>query len=104
LLRVATLRLTAHAALNARLLRVPPPPADVPEKVSVLVPARNEASRLGPTLRAVLDSSHLPDLEVVVLDDASTDGTADVVTAVAAGDSRVRLVRRDNEPPPGWLG
>jgi hypothetical protein len=103
-LRAAALGLAAHSVLNARLLRVPPPPASVPEKVSVLLPARNEALRLGPTLRAVLDSRHVPDLEVVVLDDASTDATADVVSEVAAGDARVRLVRRDTEPPPGWLG
>jgi hypothetical protein len=103
-LRGAALGLAAHGVLNARLLRVPPPPATVPEKVSVLLPARNEMLRLGPTLRAVLESRQLPELEVVVLDDASTDGTADLVTQVAAGDPRVRLVRRDTEPPPGWLG
>jgi glycosyltransferase involved in cell wall biosynthesis len=42
--------------------------------------------------RAVLEV-HLPDWEIVVVDDASTDRTAELARALAAADSRVRLVR-----------
>src|SRR6266511_3390617 len=95
---------TAHAAYNLRLLRVPPddPPA-ITEPVSVLLPVRNEADRVEPCLRSLLAQRGVADLEIVVLDDESSDGTAAVVRRVAGGDPRVRLLRGD-PPPPGWLG
>jgi glycosyltransferase involved in cell wall biosynthesis len=102
--RAATVALTVHGAVNGTLLRVPPAAAPVPGRVTVLVPARNEAERIGPTLAAALASSHVPSLEILVLDDGSTDGTADVVAALASSDPRLRLIRAVEEPPPGWLG
>jgi hypothetical protein len=93
-----------HAAVNARALLVPPsdPPAAT-GRVSVLLPVRDEAARVEPCLRGLLAQQGVPGLEVVVLDDASTDGTADVVRRVGAGDPRLRLV--PGAPlPPGWLG
>lgn len=98
--------LTAHTLVNAtRWLRRPalPPDTPIPERVAVLLPLRDEAARLTPCLRALLDQRGVPHLEIVVLDDGSTDGTADLVRAVAAGDRRVRL-RTGAPPPPGWLG
>ncbi|MET0191085.1 MAG: glycosyltransferase family A protein, partial [Pseudonocardia sediminis] len=95
---------TAHQVVNLRALRTPSPrPPDVGEPVSVLVPARDEAHRIGPTIRSLLAQSGVADLEILVLDDGSTDGTADVVRAAAAGDDRVR-VHRGTPPPGGWLG
>ncbi|HLZ38919.1 MAG TPA: glycosyltransferase family 2 protein [Mycobacteriales bacterium] len=96
--------LTAHAAVNARLLRVPlgdPPPTV--ERVSVLLPVRDEASRVLPCLAAIRAQRGLPDLEVLVLDDGSADGTGDLVRRVARDDPRVRLLTAP-PPPPGWLG
>jgi hypothetical protein len=91
-----------HAALNVALLRRPPAePPDVGRPVTVVVPARDEESQIGGCLAALLDQRGVPDLRIVVVDDDSTDGTADVVAAVA--DPRVRLVRAA-PPPPGWLG
>ena len=95
--------LSAHAAINSRLLRVPPPARIVPERISVLVPARDEAARIGPCLQAILASTHVPDLEVVVLDDGSLDGTGDVARTIADCDDRV-LVVDGAAPPRGWLG
>ncbi|OLF18175.1 glycosyltransferase [Actinophytocola xanthii] len=93
-----------HALLNARLVRRPPPdPPECRERVSVLLPARDEAHRIAPTVRSLLDQQRVPDLEVVVLDDGSTDGTADVVRAVAGGDPRLRVVT-GAPPPPGLPG
>jgi hypothetical protein len=103
-LRGAALAVAAHTVVNARLLRRPPAAAPVPEQVSVLLPVRDEAERIEPTLRALLASTHMPSLEIVVLDDHSADGTADLVRGVAAKDRRVRVVSSDAEPPPGWLG
>ena len=96
--------LTLHTVWNLRRLRTPladPPP--VTERVSLLLPARDEAARIGPCLSAALAQERLADLEILVLDDRSTDGTANTVRAVAAGDPRVRLLD-GVEPAPGWLG
>jgi len=99
---VAAVLSACHAAVNARLMRVPP--ADPPtrtETVSVCVPARDEAHRITPTIRSLLAQEGVPALEIVVLDDGSADGTADVVRAAAAGDPRLRVVT--GRPPPAGL-
>ncbi|MGX6604251.1 glycosyltransferase [Micromonosporaceae bacterium Da 78-11] len=93
--------LTGHTAVNALLLRRPPTTGSTTERVAVLLPLRDEADRVTPCLRALLDQRGVPDLTVHVLDDGSTDGTADVVRAVA-GD---RIQVHTGAPlPPGWLG
>jgi GT2 family glycosyltransferase len=70
--------------------------------VSVLVPARNEARSVGACLASLRAQTH-PDLEIVAVDDASTDGTGAVLADAAASDARVRVVRLEG-PPPGWTG
>ncbi|MFI6265206.1 glycosyltransferase [Micromonospora sp. NPDC051006] len=97
--------LTAHTVLNAaRWLRRPAAPvAEVTEPVAVLLPLRDEADRVAPCLRALLDQRGVPGLRVVLLDDGSTDGTAEVVRAIAGDDPRVTLLT-GTAPPPGWLG
>jgi hypothetical protein len=100
-LSAAAAALTAHTAVNARLLRVPTA-RTTSTRVSVLLPVRDEAGRVGACLTSLLASTGV-DLEIVVLDDGSVDGTADVVRAVAAGDPRVRVLT--GAPlPAGWLG
>jgi len=79
----------------------PPPPADLPP-VSVLVPARNEQATIGRLIENVLASRGV-DLELLILDDASSDDTATIVAATAARDERVRLVT-GRPLPPGWCG
>jgi hypothetical protein len=91
-----------HAAVNAVLLRCPPAdPPGVARPVTVVLPVRDEEAQVGGCLAALLASTGVPDLRVVVVDDGSTDGTAAVVRAV--GDARVRLVTA-LPPPAGWLG
>jgi hypothetical protein len=72
--------------------------APVRPRTSLLVPARDEAARLPRLLPGLLAQ---PVEEIVILDDGSTDGTADVVRASA--DSRLRLLT-GVAPPPGWIG
>ncbi|MBQ0903240.1 glycosyltransferase family 2 protein [Micromonospora sp. U21] len=97
--------LTGHTWVNAsRWLRRPTDrPDEAGEPVAVLLPLRDEAARVAPCLRALLAQRGVPGLRVVVLDDGSTDGTADVVRAVAGDDPRVTLLT-GVAPPPGWLG
>ncbi|MFC0529604.1 glycosyltransferase [Phytohabitans kaempferiae] len=90
--------LTAHTVVNARLLRRPTATSTVEERVAVLLPLRDEAGRVAPCLRALRALEGVPRLEVIVLDDGSTDGTADLVRAHG-----LRLVA-GTPPPPGWLG
>jgi len=88
---------------NLRIFQSPPPlPPGPPPRVSVLVPARNEAAAIGRLMDDVLASEGV-ELELVVLDDASDDATALIVSRRAAEDSRVRLV--PGRPlPDGWCG
>jgi dolichol-phosphate mannosyltransferase len=66
-------------------------------KLSVVIPAHNEAEVVGPTLDGLI--RHLAaedvDYEVLVVDDGSSDGTAAVVARVGGADPRVRCVRND---------
>jgi hypothetical protein len=94
---------TAHSIYNIRRLRVPPaepPPAS--ERVALLLPVRNEALRLEPCLRSVLAQRNVPQLEIVVLDDESSDNTVEVVRRIVAADPRVRLVSGASGPRPAW--
>ena len=63
--------------------------------VSVLMPAYDVEPYVGDAIRSVLAQS-LGDLEVIVVDDGSRDGTAEVASAIAGEDPRVRLVRQAN--------
>lgn len=77
----------------------PPPNA---ARVSVIVPARDEARNIGRCVRSVLASTY-PALELLVVDDHSADGTAALARDAAAGDPRLHVL--DNPPlPAGWMG
>ena len=71
---------------------VSPAPAAEGPRVSVIVPARDAEATLGDTL-ASLRAQTLADLEAVVVDDASADGTRALAEAAAAGDARFRLLK-----------
>ena len=87
---------TALSLLNLRHLRTPTG-ATSDARISVLVPARDEAQRIGPTLRSLQRLRGVA--QILVLDDNSSDGTADLVRAAG-----LALIAGTQEPPPGWLG
>jgi hypothetical protein len=72
-----------------------------PRRVAVLIPARNEACRIGPLVAAVLADPAVG--RVRVLDDHSTDGTAEAARRGAGGDPRFELLE-GQALPPGWTG
>jgi dolichol-phosphate mannosyltransferase len=68
-------------------------------KLALIIPTLNEAENIGGLLdhvRGVLDPLNIQ-YEIVVVDDDSTDGTGDVVTAISAQDKRVRLLVRKGQ-------
>jgi glycosyltransferase involved in cell wall biosynthesis len=71
--------------------------------VSVLVPVYNRAELLRPCIESALAQT-FGDIEVVVVDGASTDGTWDVCREYAAADPRVRAIREETNSGPvrGW--
>jgi dolichol-phosphate mannosyltransferase len=71
-------------------------------KLSIVIPAHNEADVLEPTLRRLVDELEhgLVDYEVLVVDDGSSDGTSATVAQTAGGNDRVRCLR--NEGPHGF--
>lgn len=78
-----------------------PAPTSAP-KVSVCIPARNEETNIRRCVEAVLRQDY-PNLEVIVLDDRSTDSTLTLLNDIAARDSRLIPIS-GSDLPEGWAG
>ncbi len=73
----------------------PVPDFRISTRISVVIPARNEARNIGACLQSLLNQSYPPgEMEVIVVDDFSTDGTPDLV--LQCKDPRVRLLELRN--------
>ena len=88
--------------LNLREYQPPPDAADSLQRVTVCIPARNEESGIAACVESVLRSKGVT-LQVLVVDDHSSDDTAAIVRELAARDSRVRLIEAPALPN-GWNG
>ena len=75
--------------------------AELPS-LSIVVSALDEAATIEPALRSLLALAH-PRLQVVAIDDRSTDGTGDILDRLAQQDTRLRVIHV-RELPAGWLG
>lgn len=73
-----------------------------PPKISVIIPACNEAKTLEKAMESRLKDNY-PNLEFILIDDRSDDGTRDIARKIAENDQRVKLICID-ELPEGWLG
>jgi len=88
------------------------PPRDLPERparagrrplVSIIVPARDEAVNIETCVRS-LTATEYEAFEVIVVDDRSSDGTAEIVRGLDRGNARRIIVVAGRELPEGWLG
>lgn len=73
-----------------------------PSPVTVVIPARNEQDNIERCVRSVLEQDY-PAVDVVVLDDASTDATAEILAKLAGETDRLRVLG-GSELPAGWKG
>lgn len=97
--------LAAHTAFNLTQLREPQFTGNtITEPVSILIPARNEASTIEAAVRSASNQMGLADLEIIVMDDDSSDETAEIVNRLAQSDPRIRLMRSTENIPAGWMG
>jgi cellulose synthase/poly-beta-1,6-N-acetylglucosamine synthase-like glycosyltransferase len=72
------------------------PRANFAEPISVVMAAYNEEKVIAQTLRALLATDYKGDIDVVIVDDGSTDGTSAQVESVACNDPRIRLIEQEN--------
>lgn len=80
-----------------------PAPAFWPQVIAV-IPARDEAGSIGETIRAHMAADYPGQFDVVVADDGSKDGTADIARAAAMDHARALDVVRVPDLPSGWTG
>ena len=66
-------------------------------KVSILIPTYNERNNVVPLLQRILHTLAHEEIEVVVIDDNSPDGTGDVIQSTFGQDERVKLLRRQGK-------
>src|SRR5262249_24694081 len=66
--------------------------------VSTIIPVFNRSTLLVDSVSSALQQTY-PQLEVIIVDDASTDDTPQVIASLCGRDSRVRSVRRENGGP-----
>ncbi|MFI5716624.1 glycosyltransferase [Nocardia sp. NPDC051750] len=84
--------------------RLPRTAAPITEAVTVCVPARDEAGRIPALIADLRAQTGIRELRILVLDDDSTDGTAERAHEAIDGDPRCVLLRGAAGPPPGWTG
>jgi chlorobactene glucosyltransferase len=95
--------LTHRLWRNLRFLNQPSPLSAVSPRVSILVPARNEARTITACIES-LSCQDYPDLEVIALDDQSSDETGVLLDDLAARHGNLTVIHGTENPPEGWNG
>ncbi|NLG99155.1 MAG: glycosyltransferase [Chloroflexi bacterium] len=87
--------------LSIKVETAEPPDSDAP-LVSVIIPARNEARNIRSCVLGLLRQTY-PNIEVIAVDDRSSDSTPQILAALAEEDPRLAVIQ--GQPlPPGWVG
>jgi cellulose synthase/poly-beta-1,6-N-acetylglucosamine synthase-like glycosyltransferase len=86
------------------LVRPAPPIPQPPPKVSILIPAKDEAKQIERCVMSVLRQDY-PNFEVIVIDDRSSDGTGEILDALAAREAHLKVLHLSaGALPGGWGG
>jgi chlorobactene glucosyltransferase len=98
------LRAFKQRGLVVRLDQASAPSSAQAPRVVIIVPARDEEANIGSCLEAVCAQDYPADrLQIIVVDDHSSDATASIVQAFAARDRRITLIKCPPLPP-RWVG
>ena len=93
-----------HSFLNLKLLRKPAEFSVVSEPISILLPVLNEAERIAPTLQSLMEQRGVPNLELIIRDDGSTDQTISLINRLTKNAPfKVQLITDDQSAPAGWV-
>jgi glycosyltransferase involved in cell wall biosynthesis len=104
LLHLLTLADIGRGLLRMGQLRnIIPLPRETAPRVSIIVPACNEAKTIGPALKTLLAQDY-QNIEVIVVNDRSTDATGDVLLEVQQQSVKPFVIITVDELPTGWLG
>ena len=91
-----------HNQYQMDIVVEPTPPPSNPPLISICVPARNEERNIRACVEAILNQDY-PNIEVIVLDDRSTDATPTILAEIASRDSRLHSIS-GADLPKGWAG
>src|SRR5580765_7366101 len=97
--------LAMYAGRRRMLLmyRPPHPIIGAPPKVTILIPAKDEGERIRGCLLSAIEQDY-PNVQVIAIDDRSTDQTGAVMDEVAATNPRLKVLHIMQPPAPGWTG
>jgi glycosyltransferase involved in cell wall biosynthesis len=97
-----SIELACGARRIGALKDVPPAAAQGAPAVSVIVAALDEADTIEPALRSLLSVDY-PDLDIIAVNDRSTDATGSILDRLCGAHPRMRVLHLDSLPA-GWLG
>ena len=91
------------SVINHLWIRIPNNSREITQSVAVLVPMRNEATNVAGIVETLSQQVGVPHLSIVIINDASTDSTAELLTTHTQSDSRFTILTLTG-PEEGWLG
>jgi cellulose synthase/poly-beta-1,6-N-acetylglucosamine synthase-like glycosyltransferase len=93
----------AFTFYNSLFIRTPRDGRLIEEKISVLLPMRNEEENVEQLLQSLSTQINVPNIEFIILDDQSTDKTFEIASVWQMRDSRFRVMS-GSPLPDGWIG